>query len=276
MQTKLWPTDFGAYKTIDAVRSAISRMGLEYVDSFLIHWPEVLPDQIYRKWDVLEETWRGLERCLDEELVHAIGVSNFERVHFDKLVDRMTVLPHINQIEFSPFCNPIEMREFCLDNGIQLQGYCPLGLGNLLRERSILEIAEKYNRPPAQILIRFCIQSAVCTLPKSVRKHRVEGNIEVFDFNISEEDMDLLNSLHENRHYIDAKAIPAKLTLPDGYRLKEKEALKRVHTPKAKDFKSSKEDRDQESSPLLTQTSKAPGTDRVADVSRDSENAKTL
>jgi len=225
LATKLWPTDFGYQKSKDAIRTAMKRLKVDYLDLMLIHWPEVQEHDRYKMWDVLSETWRAFETLYDEGVLRAIGVSNYSLYHFDHTIDRMSVLPHVNQIEFHPYQNDMELRSFCDDHVIQVQGYCPLGLGKIVRDKPIVEIAEKHTKTPAQVLIRFAVQSGVCVLPKSVKKHRVHENINIFDFELDEEDMGILNELHDGRRYIDPKVIPAKLNMPDGYRLKQQQQL---------------------------------------------------
>jgi len=232
LATKLWPTDFGYQKTKDAVRTAMKRLDVDYLDLLLIHWPEVSEEQRYKKWEILVDTWRAFESLYDEGLLRSIGVSNYEQWHFDHTMDQMSVMPHVNQIEFHPYQNNKELRSFCDENGIQVQGYCPLGLGQIVNDEPIVKIAEKHNKTSAQVLIRFAVQTGVCVLPKSVKNHRVAENINIFDFALDDTDMEILGNLHDGRRYIDPKAIPAKLNMPDGYRLKQQMLEAEMQKPK--------------------------------------------
>ncbi|CAG2180369.1 unnamed protein product, partial [Oppiella nova] len=175
LTTKLWPTDYGFETTKTAFRGSLNRLGVDYIDLFLIHWPEV-SSKCTDKWQTLAETWRAMEVLYDEGLCKAIGVSNYGIDEFERLLGDTSVTPHINQIEFHPFHNPIDLREYCSDNKIQIQGYSPLGEGYLVNEPVITEMAKKHSRSPAQVLIRWSIQNSVPTIPKSTKESRVKEN----------------------------------------------------------------------------------------------------
>ena len=198
----------------------MDRLGVDYIDSFLMHWPEV-SSKCTDKWRTLSETWRALESLYDSGLCKAIGVSNYGIEEFEKLMDDFSIKPHINQIEFHPYNNQRDLRQYCQDHKIVVQGYCPLGNGNLVNEDIVKQMAKRHNKTPAQVLIRWSIQNGVPTIPKSTKEKRVEENFKVFDFELTESDMNLLNGLHDGRKYIDGSQIKEKIDdqKPDGYKL---------------------------------------------------------
>jgi diketogulonate reductase-like aldo/keto reductase len=198
----------------------LKRLGIDYIDLFLIHWPEV-SSNCEDKWQTLNDTWRALEVLYDEGLCKAIGVSNYEIKDLEKLLETSSVTPHVNQIEFHPYQNPKDLRNYCEQNKIQIQGYCPLGKGQLVNEQKIIDIALRHERTPAQVLIRWSIQNGVPTIPKSTKEKRVKENIGVFDFALTEQEMNILNNLHDGRKFIDGSNIKDKIDseLPDGYKL---------------------------------------------------------
>lgn len=185
-----------------------------------MHAP-VCPSNCEDKQQLREDTWRQLELLLDEGYVRAIGVSNFAKCHLEELLDNCGSHPQVNQIEVNPYQNPSELQAFCIKKGIQLQGYCPLAKGRILTERPITEIAAKQGKTPAQILIRWCIQKNVPTIPKSTKPARILENSQVFDFELTDEDMATLNGLHDGRRSVDLIHFQEKIDnpLPDGYKL---------------------------------------------------------
>lgn len=221
LTTKLWPTDYGYLSTKKAFYEALNRLGVDYLDLFMLHWP-LCPSTYSDKWKLLHDTWRALECLLDEGRISSIGVSNCDVDDLINFKDNCTVLPHVNQVEFHPYHNPKELRNYCKEFKIQFEGYCPLGKGKLLKELPIIEVAKHCKRTPAQILIRWSIQNNVVTIPKSTKLERVKENSMVFDFTIPEEDMNILNNMNENRRYIDVSNMQYKIDnpQPDGYKLK--------------------------------------------------------
>ncbi|KAG9273748.1 glyoxal reductase isoform X1 [Astyanax mexicanus] len=199
--TKLWPGDYGYQSTKQACRASAARLGVEYVDLYLIHWPDcTVPGRSNR--EVRADTWRALEEMYDEGLCHSIGVSNFLISHLEELKEDCGVVPHVNQVEFHPFQQPWELVEYCRREGIAFEGYCPLAKGQALNHPLILELAKKYNRSASQICIRWSIQNGVITIPKSTKPHRILENCKVFGFMLSEEDMASIERLHTDRKLI--------------------------------------------------------------------------
>ncbi|XP_023216270.1 uncharacterized oxidoreductase ZK1290.5-like [Centruroides sculpturatus] len=221
LTTKLWPTDYGSISTRKAFYEAMERLGVDYLDLFMLHWP-LCPSTCSDKWNLLHETWRTLECLLDEGRISAIGVSNCNIDDLVKFQENCTIVPHVNQVEFHPYHNLKDLRDYCNEYKIQFEGYCPLGKGKLLKEKPIIEVAKHCNRTPAQVLIRWSIQNEVITIPKSTKIERVKENSMVFDFVIPEKEMNILNNLNENRRYIDISNMQYKIDnpQPDGYKLK--------------------------------------------------------
>jgi diketogulonate reductase-like aldo/keto reductase len=187
--TKLWNSDHGYNRALDAFEKSLDDLGLDFVDLFLIHWPEQ---------DLRNESWRALEKLQVEGKCRAIGVSNYTIGHLKELLDISPVMPAVNQCEFSPFLYQKDLLDFCRSNNIQFESYSPLTKGHRLDDLRISDIAQKYSKSVAQILIRWTLQKEVIVIPKSSRKERIRENADVFDFVISPEDMDRLDVLHEN------------------------------------------------------------------------------
>jgi diketogulonate reductase-like aldo/keto reductase len=185
--TKVWRDNFGYAKTLKSVQESLKKLKLEYVDLFLLHWPVK---------GLRGESWRALEKVLDEGQARAIGVSNFMIWHLDELLPNCSVVPAVNQVEFSPYLYRKELLEYCIDKGIKLESYSPLTKARKLDDPPLVEIASKYNKTPAQILIRWVLEHDIIVIPKSTNEGRIKENAEVFDFSIKEEDMKVLNSMN--------------------------------------------------------------------------------
>ncbi|WP_304457952.1 aldo/keto reductase [Alicyclobacillus sendaiensis] len=189
--TKVWNTDQGYDQTLRAFEASLKRLGFEYVDLYLVHWP------VSGKY---RETWRALERIYDEKLARAIGVSNFQIHHLEDILAHSNVVPAVNQVEYHPLLTQEPLRQFCRDHGIQLEAWSPIMRGNL--DIPVLqELAEKYHKTPAQIVLRWDLQNEVVTIPKSVRRERIFENADLFDFSLSDEDMQRINALNRNHRF---------------------------------------------------------------------------
>jgi methylglyoxal/glyoxal reductase len=189
--TKLWNDDHGYNNARKAFYKSLERFGLDYIDLFLIHWPG---------GNKREETWKALESLYKEGVCKAIGVSNYTISHLRNTLEIAEIIPQINQVEFSPFLYQKDLLEFCISNNIQLEAYSPLGKGSILNDSKLIEMANKYSKSAAQILIRWCLQHRVVVIPKSSNKTRIFENANVFDFQISADDMDKLDSFNKNLH----------------------------------------------------------------------------
>ncbi|RWS22823.1 putative oxidoreductase-like protein [Leptotrombidium deliense] len=222
LTTKLWPKYYGFESTKEALKGSLKRLDTDYIDLFLMHWPEVPSTKTSERRELLEQTWRALEVMYDEGYCKAIGVSNYDINHLKDLFETSTVKPHVNQIEFHPYQNPRKLRAFCESNGIVIQGYCPLGKGKILNDTPIVNIADQVGKTSAQVLIRWAVQNGVSTIPKSTKPHRVRENSDIFDFHLSERQMNILNNLHDGRRYVDPYGIQSRIDseMPDGYKLR--------------------------------------------------------
>jgi methylglyoxal/glyoxal reductase len=190
--TKVWNADHGYEATLAAFDVCLEKLGLDYLDLFLIHWP--LPSQ-----GKFVETWKALEKLYKDGRVRAIGVSNFKVHHLEEIMANCEIIPMVNQVEYHPRFNQRELHTFCKKHGIQLEAWSPLMQGGLLEEPTLVEIAKKHNKSTAQIIIRWDIQTGVVTIPKSVKPHRIAENADVFDFELSQEDMDRINALNQDQ-----------------------------------------------------------------------------
>nr|WP_313957540.1 aldo/keto reductase [Fictibacillus phosphorivorans] len=188
--TKVWNTDQGYEKTLAAFDASLERLGLDYVDLYLIHWP--VPGKY-------KETWKALEKIYNEGRVKAIGVSNFKQHHLEDLMREAEIKPMVNQVEYHPRLSQEKLLAFCKEQGIQLEAWRPLLKGEIFEEPTLVELADKYNKSVAQIILRWDLQNGVVTIPKSVTQHRIEENIELFDFELSNEDMTRISALNQDK-----------------------------------------------------------------------------
>ena len=187
--TKLWNSDHGYDKTLTAFERSRKKLGLSYVDLYLIHWPVE---------GLRNESWKAFETLLKEGECRAIGVSNYMIWHLEELLNNLSTVPAVNQVEFSPYLYQKELLDFCRSHGIQLEAYSPLTKGYKLNDPKLVAIASKYSKSPAQILIRWALQKEVVVIPKSSRKDRILENADIFDFTISSKDMKVLDSFNED------------------------------------------------------------------------------
>ena len=187
--SKVWNSDQGYESTLKAYEKSLSKLGLEYLDLYLIHWPGKTK---------FKETWKALEKLYKDGRVRAIGVSNFKTHHLKDLLSDAEIKPMINQVEYHPHLTQKELHDFCLQEGIQLEAWSPLKRGELLEEPTINEIAAKYQKTSAQVILRWNLQNKVITIPKSIKEHRIVENSQVFDFELSQEDMERINGLNKD------------------------------------------------------------------------------
>ncbi|WP_019004631.1 aldo/keto reductase [Cohnella laeviribosi] len=189
--TKIWNEDQGYDKTLAAFEESRKRLGLDVVDLLLIHWPGK---------DKYIDTWRAFEKLYREGFVRAIGVSNFQIHHLDKLIEASEIVPAVNQVEFHPLLTQKELLAYTKEKGIQLEAWSPLMQGNL--DQPVLkEIAAKYGKTPAQVVLRWDLQHGVVTIPKSITPSRIAENADIFDFELTAEDMDRIDSLNRNHRF---------------------------------------------------------------------------
>ena len=192
--TKVWNTEQGYENTLNAFSNSLQRLNMDYVDLYLIHWP-VTKDYADTWQSRIKETWKAMEKLYSEDKIKAIGVSNFLVHHLEELMSACEIKPMVNQIEFHPGHNQKETVKFCKKHGIVVEAWSPLGRGVILENEFLSEIAKRYNRTIAQICIRWIIQQDIVALPKSVTRERIKSNFEVFDFKLSQEDMDKITNM---------------------------------------------------------------------------------
>ena len=180
--TKLSPTDF--FKVRAAFQRSLDKLGLGYIDLYLIHWPIPL---------MKSSIWKHLEKIYVEGLVHSIGVSNYNVTQLEALLSTANTAPAVNQVQFHSFSYKKELLDFCKSKNIVLQGYSPLARGKRINDPIITDMARKYNRTPAQVMIRWSLQKGVVPIPKSSHRNRIIENANVFDFQLGDNDMKLLD-----------------------------------------------------------------------------------
>lgn len=187
--TKVWNSDQGYDSTLRAFEGSLRRLGLSYVDLYLIHWP------VQGK---VVETWRAMIKILKDGKSRAIGVSNYSIDELQETIQSSGIVPAVNQVEFHPFLYQEDILDFCKNNKIQVEAYSPLTRGRRLNHPALKRVSKKYDKTPAQVLIRWSLQHDLVVIPKSTQKDRILENSRVFDFEIEEGDMKMLNSLNEN------------------------------------------------------------------------------
>jgi 2,5-diketo-D-gluconate reductase A len=188
LTTKLWNADQGYDSTMAAFEASMDRLGLDYLDLYLIHWP--MPEK-----NAFVDTFKAFAHLRDSGRIRSIGVSNFEPEHLRTLVDATGIVPAVNQIELHPLLQQEELREVHAQLGIATEAWSPLGQGSLLSNPTVTAVADAHGKTPAQVLIRWHIQLGNIVIPKSVTPERIVSNFDVFDFELSEQDMASISSL---------------------------------------------------------------------------------
>ncbi|WP_107728267.1 aldo/keto reductase [Desmospora activa] len=188
--TKVWNEDQGYDKTLNAIDESLARLGLDYVDLYLIHWPGK---------DKYVDTWRALEKIQQDGKARAIGVCNFKIHHLEELLRRSDTVPAVNQVEYHPRLTQPDLLAYCQDKGIQLEAWSPLMQGEILDEPIIKKIAEQHGKSPAQVVLRWDLQNGVVTIPKSVKESRIQSNADIFDFELFPDEMKQINELNQDR-----------------------------------------------------------------------------
>jgi diketogulonate reductase-like aldo/keto reductase len=188
LTTKLWNSDHGYDAALEACDRSLERLGTDRLDLYLVHWPVE---------GLRHDTWRAMERILEEGMARAIGVSNYTVRHLDELLARCNVPPAVNQVEFHPFLFQRDLLAHCERHGIRLEAYAPLVKARRMDHPVIRRVAGKHRRTPAQVLVRWGLEHGVITIPKSVRADRQRENLDVFGFSLDEEDLAALDGLDE-------------------------------------------------------------------------------
>ena len=187
--SKVWNADLGYESTLAAYETSLEKLGLDYLDLYLVHWP------VEGKY---KDTWRALETLYKEDRVRAIGVSNFQIHHLQDVMKDAEIKPMINQVEYHPRLTQKELQAFCKEQGIQMEAWSPLMQGQLLDNKTLQAIAEKHGKTTAQVILRWDLQNGVITIPKSTKEHRIIANADVFNFELTKEDMEKIDALNQN------------------------------------------------------------------------------
>ncbi|WP_372974062.1 aldo/keto reductase [Muriicola sp.] len=190
--SKVWNSDQGYDSAIKAFEASLERLGTDYLDLYLIHWP------VKGKY---RETWRALETLYNEKRVKAIGVSNFLSHHLEDLLDQASIVPMVNQMEFHPYLVQKDLLGFCKEKDIQYEAWSPLMQGNVFEVELLKELAKKYQKSIAQIVLRWDLQKGVITIPKSSKRNRIAENASIFDFSLSEDDISRLDKLDRHQRF---------------------------------------------------------------------------
>eukprot|EP01117_Protostelium_nocturnum_P016534 TRINITY_DN6564_c0_g1_i1.p1 TRINITY_DN6564_c0_g1~~TRINITY_DN6564_c0_g1_i1.p1 ORF type:complete len:338 (-),score=104.82 TRINITY_DN6564_c0_g1_i1:53-934(-) len=210
--SKLWNSEHKQDRILGACQQTLHDLGLNYLDLYLIHWPITFrphSNEVDEDADIWE-TWESMQYLKEEGLVNSLGVSNFTEDQLEALLMDTDVLPIVNQVEFHPYFVQNGLMDYCKKNQIQVTGYSPLGTGLnskqkwpiLIQDPIIYSIGKSYNKTPAQVILRWAIQSGVVPLPKSVNPTRIKENFQVYDFELSQEDMKRINNLNANRRHV--------------------------------------------------------------------------
>ncbi|MDT7632465.1 MAG: 2,5-diketo-D-gluconate reductase [Pseudonocardiales bacterium] len=186
--TKLNNDAHGYNSAISALDESLKKLQLDYVDLYLIHWP--LPHQ-----DRYVETWKGFEKLLADGRARSIGVSNFQPAHLDRLAKETDTVPAVNQIELHPLLTQTELRKYHAEHGIATEAWSPIAQGEVLGEQTITSLADKYGKSPAQVVLRWHLQVGNIVFPKSVNPDRMRENINVFDFELADDDVDAIEAM---------------------------------------------------------------------------------
>jgi len=192
LTTKVWNKDQGYEETLAAFEASIGKLGVDYVDLYLIHWP--MP-----KTDRYVETWKALEKIYADKMARAIGVSNFHVPHLERLLAETDIVPAVNQIELHPYLSQQEIRDYCKAHGIIVEAWSPLMKGrDALSDPAITSVAEAHGKTPAQVILRWHLEHGIVAIPKSVTPHRIAENIDVFDFSLTSDDIARIDALNRN------------------------------------------------------------------------------
>ena len=192
--SKLRNADHGYKATLDAFDLTMEKLGLDYLDLYLIHWPN--PVQFRSTWKkAMQDTWKAFEELYEQGKIRAIGISNFMPHHIEALMETAKIKPMVNQLKLCPGITQKEVVEYCNENGILVEAYSPFGTGAIFASEEMKKLSIKYNKTIGQLCLRWCLQNDFVSLPKSANPMRIKDNAQIFDFEISKEDMDIISGL---------------------------------------------------------------------------------
>lgn len=187
--SKVWNDDQGYDETLRAFDASLQRLQMDYLDLYLIHWP------VRGK---IHDTWRALETILHEGRATAIGVSNFLQQHLEELLEQARTKPAVNQIEFHPRLQQPQLIDFCRQHAIQIEAWSPLMKGKVFEMPELKRIGDQYGKSAGQVTLRWQIQRGIATIPKSVKRERLQANADIFDFVLNDDDVQAINALDQN------------------------------------------------------------------------------
>ncbi|BBN97816.1 aldo/keto reductase [Sporolactobacillus terrae] len=190
--TKVWNADQGYDTTLKAFETSTKKLGINTVDLYLIHWPTA---------GKYKETWRAMEKLYKDGRVRAIGVCNFHIHHLKDLMEGAEIKPAVNQIELHPLLSQVPLRNYCYKEGIAVEAYSPLGSGGLINHPLLSEIGKKYGKTAAQVMLRWDVDSEIITIPRSTKEAHIISNADIFDFELSPEDIDQIDTLNEDKRF---------------------------------------------------------------------------
>lgn len=212
--TKLWKEQMGYEAALEAFEKSLKCLNTDYIDLYLIHWPKPTPD--YKDWKQLDlDTWRALEMLYKEGKVRAIGVSNFLPHHLDNILKHCEIKPMVDQIEYHAGYTQEATVQYCKQHDILVQAWSPISRGRIFHDVTLVELAEKYKVSIAKLCLRFCVQNGIVPLPKASSRERMRENMNLFDFEISDEDMKRINTIPQvgwSGEHPDRERVPAILS----------------------------------------------------------------
>lgn len=195
--SKVWNTDRGYKQTKLAFEKSLNNLKLDYLDLYLIHWP-ANKKQFNNAKEINAQTWKAMEELYLEGKIKAIGLSNFLPHHIEELKETAQIMPMVNQIEFHPGFAQVELVKYCQKNNIIVEAWSPLGRSDSLNNKTIKSLSRKYDKTPAQIILRWIVQQNIIPLPKSTTPSRIIENINIFDFELDNDDIELINNIKES------------------------------------------------------------------------------
>jgi diketogulonate reductase-like aldo/keto reductase len=187
--TKLWNSEQGYDSALAALDASLSKLGLDHVDLYLVHWP--IPEHT-------RITWRAMEEIMASGMARAVGVSNFLPEHLDQLLEHAAVTPSINQIEFHPHLQSPDLVDYCADHDIVIEAWSPLKAGQIIEERELVAIAVVHDVTVAQVVLRWMLQRGIVAIPKSITPSRIASNADLYGFELSEAEMAAINAMDRN------------------------------------------------------------------------------